>query len=346
MANKAYDEAAVQAIAAAIRAKNGSADTYKIAQMAAAIADIPTGGTDERFDKLFLKTLEDLDLSSVPGSTRYRVDVPGYLFNVKGVVPRLKSIKTNPYTTTINNNAFAECKSLKTAELNEGLTTIGDYAFQQCTELELSALPSTVTTIGKQAFYGCEKVTLSSPPSALTSAGESAFARSGVTFNSITLTQFGSYIFQGCDGLTNVFCDIRATSNQGTYIFRECVNLKEVKARIFTGGYTFDGCTGLEKIKFLGSTDTALPAKIRTNECQGCKSLTKVWIGSGCNVDFPSWASYLAPFFGCTALTDIYCEEAEQPSSWPSSWNTITGSVTATVHWGVSEAEFDAIVNA
>lgn len=40
MAKKLYEEASVQAIANAIRAKNGEATTYKVAEMAAAIADI------------------------------------------------------------------------------------------------------------------------------------------------------------------------------------------------------------------------------------------------------------------------------------------------------------------
>ena len=40
MAKKLYDEASVQAIANAIRAKNGETSTYKIGEMAAAIADI------------------------------------------------------------------------------------------------------------------------------------------------------------------------------------------------------------------------------------------------------------------------------------------------------------------
>ena len=45
MANKLYEESAIQAIANSIRAKNGSSDTYTVAEMAAAIDEIPTGGT-------------------------------------------------------------------------------------------------------------------------------------------------------------------------------------------------------------------------------------------------------------------------------------------------------------
>lgn len=46
MAKKLYEESSVQAVADAIRAKNGSTDTYKIAEMPAAISAIPTGGSE------------------------------------------------------------------------------------------------------------------------------------------------------------------------------------------------------------------------------------------------------------------------------------------------------------
>lgn len=44
MGLKLYPEESVQAIASAIRDKNGSSDTYTIGQMSQAIEDIPTGG--------------------------------------------------------------------------------------------------------------------------------------------------------------------------------------------------------------------------------------------------------------------------------------------------------------
>ena len=44
MANKLYEESSIQAIANAIRAKNGSTDTYTVAQMADAISAISAGG--------------------------------------------------------------------------------------------------------------------------------------------------------------------------------------------------------------------------------------------------------------------------------------------------------------
>ena len=45
MSKKLYEESNIQAIAASIRGKNGSATTYKVSEMADAIDNIPTGGT-------------------------------------------------------------------------------------------------------------------------------------------------------------------------------------------------------------------------------------------------------------------------------------------------------------
>lgn len=49
MAKKLYEEASVQAIANAIRGKNGLSTTYKIAEMAQAITDIPSGSSGTTF---------------------------------------------------------------------------------------------------------------------------------------------------------------------------------------------------------------------------------------------------------------------------------------------------------
>lgn len=49
MANKLYNDTSVKAIADAIRAKNGTTNTYTIAEMAGAINDIPTGNVNAKF---------------------------------------------------------------------------------------------------------------------------------------------------------------------------------------------------------------------------------------------------------------------------------------------------------
>ena len=49
MANKLYNDTSVKAIADAIRAKNGTTNTYTIGEMAGAINDIPTGEVNAKF---------------------------------------------------------------------------------------------------------------------------------------------------------------------------------------------------------------------------------------------------------------------------------------------------------
>ena len=74
MANKLYEETHIQAIANAIREKNGSADTYTVAQMGDAIRDIETGGTGggsgtEENRMVFTGTISD----TIKGSGLYAV---------------------------------------------------------------------------------------------------------------------------------------------------------------------------------------------------------------------------------------------------------------------------------
>ena len=49
MANKLYNDTSVKAIADAIRAKNGTTNTYTIGEMAGAINNIPTGDVNAKF---------------------------------------------------------------------------------------------------------------------------------------------------------------------------------------------------------------------------------------------------------------------------------------------------------
>lgn len=63
MAKKLYEESSVQAIADAIRAKNGSSTTYKIAEMSTAINEIKTGfpnGTEWTLSNITDKSFEDI----------------------------------------------------------------------------------------------------------------------------------------------------------------------------------------------------------------------------------------------------------------------------------------------
>ena len=77
----------------------------------------------------------------------------------------------------INNNAFANDKSIKIVEIQEGITGIGQYAFSGCSGLEKIEIPNTVTVIDKGAFAGCERLSSVKLPSNLQELNGRAFGQ-------------------------------------------------------------------------------------------------------------------------------------------------------------------------
>ena len=117
MGNKLYDESAVQAIASAIRTKNGLSTLYKIAEMAPAILAIPTGG----------------------GGTNY---LPTVLNDASTY-----SLTSDALTGVTNIRAYAFYGAKVSAiALPSGLLTIGESAFQNA-DLSGGAItiPASVT---------------------------------------------------------------------------------------------------------------------------------------------------------------------------------------------------------
>lgn len=119
MAKKLYEEASVQAIANAIREKNGEASTYKIGEMAAAIAAITGCGADH--------SIEDAIITrSISGTY------------------------SNDRITTIGVCAFLGCLNLAAIDL-PNVTQIKRNAFETCTYLQTINLPK-VTEFDRDVF--------------------------------------------------------------------------------------------------------------------------------------------------------------------------------------------------
>ena len=71
----------------------------------------------------------------------------------------INTIVTPKGLATLGAEAFLNCANLSKITLNEGLKTIEANAFGLCESLEEIKLPSTVETIGLIAFQGCIKLT-------------------------------------------------------------------------------------------------------------------------------------------------------------------------------------------
>lgn len=82
MAKKLYEESNISAIAAAIRTKNGSQDTYLVSEMADAIDDIETGGILTTKSIVANGTYNALLDDSADGYSEVTVNVPGEVLPV------------------------------------------------------------------------------------------------------------------------------------------------------------------------------------------------------------------------------------------------------------------------
>ena len=113
----------------------------------------------------------------------------------------LENLTLGEKVTSIGDNAFGNCTSLKSVTIENGLTAIGQLSFQNCSALLEINIPSTVESIGYKSFDGCtslEKVTFND---GLVSIAKWAFnacpALSEVSIPK-TVTEIGEYAFHGC----------------------------------------------------------------------------------------------------------------------------------------------------
>jgi len=158
---------------------------------------------------------------------------------------------TIPANTTINYNAFQNCKglltattpyaynsgnvfegciNLKTIVIPSGILSIKDYAFYNCNTLDSIHIPTSVYTIGSNAFNGCSNLKKLSLPKYLNAIKDNAFANCS-SLNSIslpaTLSVIPNYCFSRCTGLSSITIPIAVNT---------------------INSYAFDGCTGLNSI--------------------------------------------------------------------------------------------------
>ena len=151
---KLYEESSVQAIADAIRAKAGTADTYKIAEMPDAIANLPAGG----------------------GATE------PYIEEVYDSDGNLIEAKMYGYTK-IRGYVFYNCAKLSLTSLPAGITSIGSSAFYNCANLTSITFEGTPTSIASNAFNGCTNLTTINVPWAEGAVANAPWGATKATIN-------------------------------------------------------------------------------------------------------------------------------------------------------------------
>lgn len=150
MAMKLYSDASVQAIANAIRSKNGESTQYKIGDMAQAILDIPSGGGEDKLGAFISNTLSgeliDSNVTSVKSYAFYNG-------------PSLTSVSF-PNCTIVNSRGFLNATSIQTLHLPSVTRASGDYTFATMSNLEMLCLPSMAGAFGAWALQNDKKLTV------------------------------------------------------------------------------------------------------------------------------------------------------------------------------------------
>ena len=136
---------------------------------------------------------------------------------------KIENITINHLTTSIGNDVFRNCSSLKRLNSDSDgvfnipitITAISNYAFYNCSLVETITLSDNVTSIGKYAFSGCAlaskfNTTTSAElvvPDSCTSIGEFAFEGMALMTNVVvsdSVESIGAGAFKGFNSLESI----------------------------------------------------------------------------------------------------------------------------------------------
>ncbi len=206
--------------------------------------------------------------------------------------------------TSIGNNAFKNCTSLKRATLCDGITSIGSSAFSGCSSLESIFLPNKVTSIGNTAFYGCVGLISISIPDGITNIGTDAFSNcTNLSYNTFN----NAYYLGNSTNAYVVLVKAKNTSitsceiNENTRIiyqnaFANCNSLTILTIPdgvVSINSSSFNGCSNINQVSMPASAISYIPKT----------ALKTVVLTSGTSI-----SNYA--FSGCATLTSITIPES------------------------------------
>ncbi len=144
----------------------------------------------------------------------------------------IKSITIPASVVELGGSAFNRCTGLATIsfEENSKLTTMGNNTFYQCESLKDVVLPNSLTTMGYSTFYYCsslETVTLSENIEELTNSSFRYCTSLKEVVVPEKVTIIDNYAFDGCTSLTKVTIPEKVTELKNK-VFQNCEKLASI----------------------------------------------------------------------------------------------------------------------
>lgn len=314
------------AIAEAIRAKTGETGTMTPAEMPGKIASIETGGGSGATDAIVVTERDANGNAVTVDMSGFQGDVWKYQFYGDSW---LEEVIMPTQCKSVGNNAFYMCKNLETVHMPSGVKRLDNSAFLNCSKLQMNSLPESITTIGTYVFSGCSALALTNLPEGIETIPQNAFHNC----SSLALTHLPPNLQK---------IDAVAFGGASTSYTKPNMNLREIAVSGDIGKQAFAYNTGLKTLKIkcarLGTASNAAAA------FQNCTGLTHVWLSSEIGQIYASSYSY-APFYNCGQNVVLYTDAASKPNVWGSYFNYYASGKTLTVNYGVTEEQFEEIVN-
>lgn len=212
--------------------------------------------------------------------------------------------------TTIEYGAFNSCWALRSVALPKSLISLAS-AFQECSMLTTITIAEgnpvyhvsgncIIETKTKTLVVGCVNSVIPADGS-VTTIGESAFAR--CTFDTIvipeTITEIGQTAFYYCK-FTSVTLPSKLKS-----IGKSAFAFSKLTSIVIPESVTEIGLEAFRESKLTTATVLANMSTLNSEIFKYCYSLASVYISKH--------VTYIAtPFYGCTAIKDVYYEGTEE----------------------------------
>ena len=318
MANVLVEETSLSNIASAIREKSGGSATYKPGEMAAAISNLPIGGSND--EDAFLTRSGSGEyvndrIEKLGGGAFYQTNYSTItLSNVK-VMDGASIIRYNDNLTTLNLPALTTITCTNTGSNQWGMQISNNPSL---TTLNLPNLTTISNSVAASFAYNSNLVNISLP--SLTTANLSQVFSHCTSLETVDLSSLQSssnayMTFRGCSSLQSINLSNLTQWGSGDgreegmfYTFYDCTNLQTVNLPNLTNAgrldNTFYNCTNLQTVNLPNLTNATLGSSV----FEDCISLQTIELKIS-NV----YGGRI--FSNCTSLTQVKAPLASIDSS-------------------------------